>query len=314
MPDAPSASDWEALRAAEARYLASLQTPVVAHDMTIDGESLHFLEAGSPSLPTLVMVHGRGGCAALFGSVLPLLAPHRHIVAVDMPGWGLSTRMPFTGATALDAVNWWRDGVLRVVDALSLDRFDLLGHSLGGMIAMNMALARPHKIDHLVLEDSAGFPGTIPFAVRLYFYYSPERLATLATRGAFDFFSNRAAPGPRENPSQAAAMRDLTYRLTTFPGTNVSGVRAFNKILDLRGAHYTIADLIPKLTVPTRLIWGERDGVIPIRVVRDGIEALPESDLVVLPKLGHSPHIEDPQAFSRVALEFLARGRETPVV
>jgi pimeloyl-ACP methyl ester carboxylesterase len=304
---------WQDLRESEARLLAAVGTPISAHDMTIHGAGIHYLEAGDARLPTLVMVHGRGGAAALWYPVVPLLAPHRHLIAVDLPGWGLSSRAPFPGKSGEDAIMWWRDAVLGVIDTLTLERFDLMGHSLGGIVSLAIALERQRSIDHLILEDAAGFAGRSPLWVRTLFNVGPERLTRSVPRALVDAIRARMAPATDHDATLQRAANDFTYTLATFPGTQQSGARAFNAFVDVRGVHFTLCDRVEEIQTPARAIWGERDHIVPLRDSRAGIATMPHADLVVIPKAGHSPHAETPQQLARLVLEGLARGTEVPV-
>ncbi len=308
---------WQNLRECEARLFAAAGIPITARDMTIQGAGMHYLEAGDARLPPLVMVHGRGGAAALWYPVMPLLAPHRHLIAVDMPGWGLSSRAPFPGKTGKDAIMWWRDAVLDMIDALKLERFDLMGHSLGGIVCLAIALERQGQIDHLILEDAAGFAGRSPLWVRTFFNIGPERLARIVPRALAAAGTGpsgwRAQTVPTRDAVLQRAASDFTLALATFPGTQQSGARAFNAFVDVRGVHFTLRDHVAAIQIPTRAIWGEHDHIVPLRDSRAGLATMPHADLVVIPRAGHSPHMETPQQFARLALEALARGTETPV-
>ena len=313
MANEPTAAQWAELQAKEAALLATVTTPVSAHDIAIAGERMHYLTAGDPKLPPLVMVHGRGSAAALWVPIMPQLAPHRHLIAVDMRGWGLASRAPFTGHSGAAAVGWWRDGVLAVLDALHIDRFDLIGHSLGGMVSLAIALDRGDAIDHLLLEDAAGFATTSPLPVRIYFAAEPERLARLVPRALFDRAAAGSIPIPDLSPEARHALAAFVYTLTTFPGTQQSGVRAFGEILGLGGVKYTLRDQVQRIHNLTRALWGTKDGVVPLRTSAAGIKLMPHAELVTFAGAGHSPHMEQPDAFARSVLEFLARGTETPV-
>src|SRR6185437_1250209 len=277
------------LRAKEADLLATMPVSVTAHDIEIAGERLHFLEAGDPKLPPLVMVHGRGSAAALWFPIMPQLAPHRHLIAVDMRGWGLSSRAPFTGLTGAEAVGWWRDGVLGIIDALGIDRFDLIGHSLGGMVALAIALERGDKIDHLLLEDAGGFATTTPLGVRLYFAAEPERLARLVPRAVFDRAAGSSVPIPGQTDAGKHALSDFVYTLTTLPGTHASGARAFSKILGVGGVKYTLRDQVHRILTFTRALWGTKDGVVPLRTAEPGIKLMPHAELVTFAGAMHTP-------------------------
>lgn len=313
MANEPTAAQWAALQAKEAALLATVPAPIEAHDIEIAGERMHYLTAGDPKLPPLVMVHGRGSASALWVPIMPQLAPHRHLIAVDMRGWGLSSRAPFTGHSGAEAVGWWRDGVLSVVDALHIDRFDLIGHSLGGMVALAIALARGDKIDHLLLEDAAGFATTTPLAARILFAAEPERLARLVPRALFERLAGRSVPIPNLSAQEHHALIDFVYTLTTFPGTQQSGIRAFGEILGLGGVKYTLRDQVARIQNLTRAMWGTKDNVVPLRTSAPAIQQMPHAEIVTFAGAGHSPHMEQPDAFAHSALEFLARGTETPV-
>ncbi len=310
----PTEVQWRALRESEARVLAALGVPVAQHDIEIAGELFHYIEAGETRLPTLVMIHGRGGSAGLWYSVIPLLAPHRHLIALDMRGWGLSSRAPYTGErTGQAATDWWRDGALAVIDQLGITRCDLMGHSLGGMVSLAVALARPTLIEHLVLEDAAGFGTHTPLLSRLYFAITPESLARVTPRPIVNALNGFTDPHKQGMRVSKRDLDEYVYQLTTLPGTDVSGVRAFTEIVSLGGVHFTLRDRVREIQTPTRAIWGAKDQVVPLNGARAGLETMPNAEIVVIPGAGHSPHFEQPQAFARVALEFLARGSETPV-
>ncbi len=313
MADLPTQAQWNALREREAALLATVPVMVTAHDIEIAGERVHYLEAGNPKLPPLVMIHGRGSAAALWYPIMPQLAPHRHLIAVDMCGWGVSSRAPFTGHSGADAITWWRDGVLGVLDALGLDRFDLIGHSLGGMVALAIALERGEKIDHLLLEDAAGFSLTSPLPMRLYFSAEPERLARLVPRAVFDRVAGASVPIPGQTPAGKRALADFVYALTMLPGTHESGARAFAEILSVSGVKYTLRDQVARIHTFTRVLWGTKDNVVPLKTAEAGIAMMPRAELVTLAGAGHSPHMEIPDQFAERVLEFLARGTETPV-
>ncbi len=313
MANQPTEAQWADLRAKEAALLATVSIPVTPHDIEIAGERFHYVEAGDPRLPPLVMVHGRGSAAALWFPIMAQLAPHRHLIAIDMRGWGLASRAPFTGHSGAEAIAWWRDGVLAVVDALGIDRFDLIGHSLGGLVVLGIALARGTRIDHLLLEDAAGFATTSPFDIRLYFALGPERVARRLPRGLVIRLSRASTPIPDLAPAARAALGDFVYTLTVLPGTQESGVRAFNAIVGLGGVRYTLRDQVHTIPTLTRALWGTKDSVVPLATSKAGIEMMPQAEIVTFAGAQHSPHMEMPAPFAQSVLDFLARGSETPV-
>jgi pimeloyl-ACP methyl ester carboxylesterase len=309
----PTTAQWQALRDSEARVLAGTGIPVSMHDITLDGEQMHYLEAGDAHLPPLVMIHGRGSSSGLWYSIFRFLASHRHLIAIDLRGWGLSARTPFAGSTGQEAMDWWRDGALKVIDALGIKRFDLLGHSLGGMVALSIALVRPQAVDHLALEDPGGFGTTVPLGVRLYFSLTPERLARATPRPLVDLLNGMHDPHKQGMTLSRRDLNTYVYLLTTLPGTDASGIRAFRQIVTLGGVHFTLRDRVKEILTPTCAIWGTRDGTLPLKESRPGLMTMPHAQLVALPGAHHSPHFEIPAIFARAVLEFLATGSEVPV-
>ncbi len=95
--------------------------------------------------------------AALFAPILAALAAGRRVIALDLPGWGLSEKPPFTGNTAADAVGVWRAALLGFLDDQGLTQTDLAGHSMGGLAALAVALDAPERVRRLALIDLAGW-------------------------------------------------------------------------------------------------------------------------------------------------------------
>lgn len=302
MPRVPTERDWKRIHLAERRMLDLARVPIVARDIEIGGERFHYLETGDPALPPLVLIHGRGSASAFWYPSLPSLAPHRHCIAIDLRGWGLGSREPFIGTTGEEVIQWWRDGILRVIDALGIASFDLLGHSLGGMVSFAIALARPGRLRRLALEDPAGFGGNVPLLAKWYFLLGPERLASLAPRWLFDRANRVAIPIPALSSQERQIVDSFSQTLATFPGTTASGAHAVNIIL---GEGFTMQPRLSGIHTPTRIFRGERDPLVTQAIVERGMRDLRYADLFLIPEAGHSPHMEQPAAFTRAVMTFL---------
>ncbi|MQS17692.1 alpha/beta fold hydrolase [Streptomyces kaniharaensis] len=113
----------------------------------LPGVAIAYRESGPPDGPPLVLLHALGERAADWDGVLPALAPRHRVYALDLRGHGDSGRTEHYGVEAM------RDDVLAFLDALGLARVDLVGHSLGGVVAYLLAQARPERVGRLVLED-----------------------------------------------------------------------------------------------------------------------------------------------------------------
>ena len=299
-----------ALVAAEEALLALAGVTVERSEVLVNGVRLHYLTCGEGE--PLLMLHGRGNAGALFAPLFAPLAAQRRIYALDLPGWGLSDKPRFTGRTAQDALDIWRDGALGFLDALHIPRADVLGHSMGGFTAASLALEHPDRVRRLILVDPGGVgERKTRFDVRLYFWLKPERLnrwwGTWLTRRILSL-DNHAQQTPA---ALDELVHNFTYAVMTQRAVIPSGAAAFNAWVDLGGAKLTLTRRLPKLSMPTLLMWGERDFVTPYANARDVIGAIPNGRLVTFTGSGHSPHQERPAEFARILGDWLD-GRDAP--
>ncbi len=255
--------------------------------------TLAFTQAGDG--PPLILVHGVGATRAVWGRVLERLAVSHAVTALDVPGFGDSP--PAGPGFDLDAVADTIDGGL--LDAGVPRPFTLVGHSLGGAVALTLADRRPDTVDRLVLVAPAGLtprPAWLADALGV--------IAGLLTP------VRRLAGGPFVDHALARTLMLLGTvhdggRLHPDDVRTIIGSPAQATRLRAGVAAVAAADLRPllaRLPAAPGLIWGERDLVIPA----DGLEALralrPDVHASLLPDTGHVPMLEAPAAFA-AALE-----------
>ena len=267
------------------------------------GMRLHYLTCGEGE--PLVLLHGRGSAAALFAPIFAPLAAQRRVIALDLPGWGLSDKPAFTGRTPQDALRFWMDGVLALLDHLGLDRVDLLGHSMGGFTALGLALDHPERVRSLLLADAGGLGRTMALDARLYFWLKPERLHRRFGR---DFMARILAQDHPGKPVLRDETFELTWQVTTQQAVIPSGARAFDRWIDLMGVHLNFLDRLLKLEQPTLLLWGERDRIAPYADALHARKYIRHGRLVVFTGCGHSPFSERPVDFARVVNVWLNGG------
>ena len=242
-----------------------------------DGFRIRYREAGRG--PALVHLHGAGGLRLTPGH--DLLSRHFQVVAFEMPGFGASpendrTRdMPEMAST-----------MAKAIDALGLDQFNLMGTSFGGKTALWLALQQPKRVQALVLEAPAAIrpegtvsPSGSPEEMARRLYAHPERVAPLP------------APDP--------AVRAKTGRL-------VQRLRGPDRDADLEAR-------LPGLAVPTLVLFGTVDRVIPPQMGHFYKELMPNAHLVFVYDAGHAISTDRPEAFTEVVADFLER-REAFVV
>ena len=173
------------------------------------------------------------------------------------------------------------------MDRLGLEEAVLFGNSMGGQVALNVALEQPHRVAGLVLTGSAGL------MERNLADYPPLDPPREYIRGKVEqvFFDPRHATDEIVDEVQAV-LRDNRNKLRLVKLAR--SVRAFN-----------MHDRLPAITAPTLLVWGKQDSITPVEVGEIFAQRLPQARLFVLDRCGHAPNIEQPEELNRLAEEFL---------
>lgn len=277
------------------------------------GEQVHVLEAGNG--PPLVLLHGSGVAAWFFLPLLRELEGFR-VIAPDRPTQGLSDPIDLPRAAYHETLIGWLD---RLLDALDLDSVALLGHSAGGVLALRYALAHPSRVERLVLIGPPGLPKTrCPLPYRL-----------MATPGVGELMSRIAPPSPKSMlrfakfMGEEEAIAKHPQLLDLFVAAGKDELAASGTTTEVRVLVSPLALLSPygfprrsrvrpdelkRLTVPTLLVWGDREPLGGVAVAREVTELIPDAQLAVLPG-GHVPWLGHPEQAATVAAEFLTRER-----
>lgn len=237
----------------------------------VSGVDIHYemIGAGEP----VVLVHGLSSSSWWWTRTVPALAPHYTVYMVDLPGFGRHGRYPHRLRFA-ELSSW----LLQWLDALKLSRIRLVGHSMGGALAIQVASQRPRSIDQLVLAAPAAFP---QHAGTLSSYLLPTATALLNTSPTF--------------------LPILAYDALR------AGPRTLLRISRELIAHDASEDLA-RITAPTLLIWGRRDSLVP-PAAGDAIRrAMPHAELVVIEGAGHVVMYDRALEFNGAVLSFFARG------
>jgi pimeloyl-ACP methyl ester carboxylesterase len=267
-----------------------------SHFAKVDGLRMHFTDTGTG--PPIVLLHGINANHRSFdGWVRDLSLDHR-VITIDLPGHGL------TGPDPSHRYSWREMAglVAGLTAAIGLQRFVLAGNSLGGAVALELALAHPEKLSALVLIDSIGAPERGPKPPALEALSRPllgRLFAVLTPRSVVRrvLASTYADPG-----KLTGAQVDTYYDLLLRAGNR----RAARAVL-LKGAGQGLASRIDALRVPTLVFWGARDTwVAPAKA--DWFAAnIPGATVVRFEDLGHLPMAEDPAATAKALRAFLSR-------
>lgn len=266
--------------------------------VTDDGVGLEVVEQGAG--PALLLVHGFGGAKEDFDDHVVALAVEHRVIIFDHRGHGASDAPEDPAAYSLDRL---AADTVAVADALGVDRFRLLGHSMGGMVARRVVLAYAERVDALILMDTS--PGPVPgmdgeileLGARTALEQGMAELKELM--GAF-------GPGPLDTPAFARmlAQRPGYQEFEERKWAALSPVMWATLIREIRDQPDQLAELAG-VGCPTLVTVGEQDKPF-VGVSRAMAAAIPGAELVVVADAGHSPQFENPAVWIDTLERFLA--------
>jgi pimeloyl-ACP methyl ester carboxylesterase len=271
----------------------------------VDGTSVNFLDIGPTSggVATgepVVFVHGLGGQWQNFLENIPRVALSRRVLALDLPGFGLSG-MP-RGDISISGYGRCVDSFC---DKLGLGEVAMVGNSMGGFVVAEVAIQFPERVSRLVLVSASGISsaqmarapvltlGRIATAIATYSAPWDRALASRRMGRHVSLLLVARHPGRLK--------ADLAYE-GFFKGTNKPG---FNDALRANLV-YDFHERLPDVRCPTLIVWGENDALIPVRDAHAYERLIPDSRKVVMRDTGHVAMAERPIAFNEVLTEFLA--------
>lgn len=271
---------------------------------SVHGRSVSYVEAGEG--PVLLLIHGMAGYCENWREVVEPLARHHRVIAPDFPGHGASE--PGGGDYSIGAL---AAGLRDLLLALGHERATLVGHSLGGGVAMQLSYQFPEMVERLVLVSSGGLGPEV----------SPV-LRAAALPGADLFISVTAGPGEKVGsalgrglsaiglrPNADIAELARGYASLGDPARRAAFLDTLHAVVGTRGQRVHAGDrLYLAEAVPVLILWGARDSIIPVRHGEEAHRLMPGSQLEVFEDVGHMPQLEAPGRFIAVLERFL---RET---
>ncbi len=270
--------------------------------VTLHGHDVGYRMAGEG--PAIVLIHGMAGSSRTWRGAMPLLARHYTVIAPDLLGHGESAKPVGDYSLGAHAAGL-RD---LVVGALGIERATLVGQSLGGGVAMQLAYQHPELCERLVLVGSGGLGREVSLALRLLTLPAAEYVMPvlfprfLRARGervnAFLRAAGVRVPHVAEMWSAYASLTEAENRRAF--------VRTLRAVMDPGGQTVSALDrLYLAAGVPTLIAWGDRDGIIPIEHAHAAHRLVPGSRLEVFEGAGHFLHVEQPVKFAEVLRDFI---------
>ena len=288
------APDWP-VQALVARW-----APPPSDFIDVKGQLVHLRDVGPRDDPQpLVLIHGTSASLHTWEGWAKALSARHRVISFDLPGFGLTgpnAQGDYRGDT-------YARFVLELMDQLQVQRFAIAGNSLGGEVAWRTALLAPQRVTKLILVDAAGpdfssdsvpigfLVARVPVLNRIFDWVLPRPLVVASVRNVYG------------DPSRVnEALVDRYYELALREGNRRALVQRLQQ--NRRGED---AERIRELKLPTLILWGGRDRLVPPSVGRQFQQDIAGSELVVFDDLGHVPHEEDPARTLSPVQAFLDR-------
>jgi pimeloyl-ACP methyl ester carboxylesterase len=260
----------------------------------VDGLNIHYKDTGPKDAPVVLLLHGFGSSLQTWDVWAAQLETQFRVIRLDLPGFGMTGPSPLHDySEAGDLAT-----LTHFVDKLGVASFSIIGHSMGGKMAWGLAAAEPDRVKALVLMAPDGFPevkdiGSKPYAMPSIMGVIKFSLPKFLVRKSIEpaFFDANAL---------SDSLVDRYYDMLRAPGVRAAILERANQTI------YT--DPVPrlkKIMAPTLLVWGEQDQMIPSSNAQSYANVLSTSKTLLLPKLGHLAHEEQPQIALAHVVEFL---------
>jgi pimeloyl-ACP methyl ester carboxylesterase len=271
------------------------------HQLPIRGRRVNYVDIGPPSSgePPVVFVHGLGGCWQNWIENLPRFSQERRCIALELPGFG-GSEMPEEKIT----VSNYARTVVELMEAIGVDEpVALVGNSMGGFVAAEMAIRHAEACERLVLVSAAGISST-------NLHRRPVLTTARAMAAVTNFFIARRGPMVKR-PRLRHAMLAYVFRHPTRIKPDVAyqimsgaGSPGFLPALDAL-TDYDFRDRLGDVKCPTLIVWGDQDNLVPVEDADEFERVIPNARKVILEDTGHVPMIERPQTFNDLVMEFL---------
>ena len=273
------------------------------HAAMLNGHEFAYLDSGEG--PALLFIHGLTGSQRNWAHLIDALDHEHRVLAPDLFGHGASAKV--MGDSSLGA----HAATLRdLLDLLGIDRVTLVGHSFGGGIAMQFCYLFPERVERLVLVASGGLGRDVSPLLRAATVPGAEWVLPVIASGwvrrrveaAGRLLTSR---GWRASPEVTEVWRGFTSLADA--DTRRAFLATTRGVIDPGGQTVTAHDHLPMaIAIPTLVVWGTRDRMIPAWHATTAHEAIADSRVVLFVGAGHFPHLDEPERFAELLSDFMA--------
>lgn len=259
---------------------------------------MRVVEAGSESAPPLVLVHGFLVSHAEFDDVIDALAADFRVIAPDLPGFGDSEKPgPKRYAYGIET---FAESIADLVAAYGVARVHVLGHALGGAVALTLAAQHAELVARLVVVDPLSYPSPPSFKAKLWLFPVVGGLVFKQLYGRTLFRGYFRDEVYAEGARFDAGRVDMHYDKFNAPAARESAHATMHALVDTR----TLVARLGRIRASTLVVWGGKDKVFPVANATRLARELATASLEVM-DTGHAPHEEDPAAFVKLVRDFL---------
>jgi pimeloyl-ACP methyl ester carboxylesterase len=272
------------------------------HYTTIDGLKVRYWDEGE-GFP-LILVPGVGVSIDTWAYNIKALSTKYRVIAFDIPGFGRSSRITHDGVYSLDYAGQF---LYEFINNLGINRSNIAGNSMGGMLAIHLALNHPEMVEKLVLVDSAGLGKELGWSLIFMVPWPVGELLVHPTRLMVKMLA-KALVYNHELVTDEWVNR--MYEESNVPGTKEAMLKMLRSGVNLRGQSAAFSEsVLRKVTQPVIVVWGKQDPAFPVKHAEFALRAIPNCRAVVLDKAGHPPQMDRADTFNRLMFEFLEYGR-----
>lgn len=255
--------------------------------LTLDGNKIRYLESGTGN-ETIVLIHGLGASAERWEKVIPEFSKNYRVLVPDLIGFGYSDK-PLVDYTT----EFFTHFLAGFLDKSNVKKTHIIGSSLGGQITAEFTSNNQDVVENLVLVSPSGIMKHSTPALDAYVMAAlyPD------AEGAKNAFQMMA--GPRQQVNQKI-IEDFVTRMK-LPNAKMAFM---STLLGLKNADIITKSLI-RITIPSLIIWGEDDPVIPIKYADEFVSCIQDCRFYMMDNCGHTPYVDDPPRFTKLVLDFL---------
>jgi pimeloyl-ACP methyl ester carboxylesterase len=281
-----------------------------ARDIDLHGHRVVYRMAGSG--PPVLLIHGMINSSRHWREVALRLADSYTVIAPDLIGHGDSATPRGDYSIGAHAAS-----IRDLIAAIGIDRATVVGHSLGGGIAMQFFYQFPQRTERLVLISSGGLgPEVSPLLRVAALPGAATLLRLLARRRIVDSLDDRGSRMRERGNSKGVYIQAIARALRPLQdaGSRRAFLETLRSVIDVRGQRVSARDRLYLVgDLPMLVVWGERDRTIPLMHGRFTAAAIPQARFETLPRAAHFPHLDDPEGLADVVRDFLETTEPNPI-